>query len=78
MSGEPLVNVWASVDDNSTVKVEVLGSGVASVEVGTAAQGFELEFEPEALRRLVDLGAAALTDMDQRFAEESAIAQGDA
>jgi hypothetical protein len=61
---------WFGVSDECAIMCAVEGSGVARVEFGPRGAGLEVEFDSEALRRFVELGTAALHDMDERFAGE--------
>lgn len=70
MYGNLAVSSWFGVSDGCAITCEVAGSGVARVEFGVAGAGLEVEFDSEALRRLVELGTAALRDMDERYARE--------
>ncbi len=61
---------WVGVKNDCQMTCEVHGSGIATVEFGQRGDGLEMQFDSEALRRLVTLGTDALRDMDERFVRE--------
>jgi hypothetical protein len=75
MSESLTVCSWVEVRNGSPITCEVHGSGVATVEFGGHGEGLEMQFDSEALRRLVALGTEALRDMDERYAREQAKAR---
>lgn len=66
------VSSWIEVSDDCPMDVAIHGSGMATIELGTQHENFELAFKSEALRRLIELATAALRDMDTRFTHEQA------
>ncbi|MPZ86036.1 MAG: hypothetical protein GEV28_38975 [Actinophytocola sp.] len=52
------------------MRFSVSGSNVTHLVLGSTE--FELSFDAEALKRMVELGTEALAEMDQRYAREEA------
>lgn len=64
----PVVSAWANVDDGCPITCNVSGSDVAHLMIGDS--GLEVEFDAGAMRTLVLVATAALTEMDARFERE--------
>jgi hypothetical protein len=65
------VSTYVILREGCALAFAVLGSGQAEVTCGEPRDGCQLLFDAESLRRFVRSGAAALRDMDARFASES-------
>lgn len=63
---------WASIDERCPLRCTVEGSDLATIVVGDDDQSVELIFNATGLRRLVDTGARAVTDMNALFEQEDA------
>ena len=60
------VGTWVAIRDGCPISCVVNGNANADFYCGPAADGFEFEFEPEALREFVRLATEALQVMDAR------------
>jgi hypothetical protein len=72
MSSAVSFSSLVALRDGCRIAYEVGGSGTVWFRVGTPEDGLEFDFESEALREFVRLGAEALTEMDARYTEEEA------
>ncbi len=71
--GDPVsVSTYVILRKDCPVDFTVLGSDQVEVTCGARQDGCEFLFDAESLRRFVTSGAAALRDMDARFARERA------
>ncbi len=66
------VSSWVAIGEGCPMSFEILGSGETHFLCGTATDGFEFNFEADALREFLKLGAQALAQMDARYAKEHA------
>ena len=66
------VGTWVAIRDGCPISYFVNGSANADFYCGPEGDGFEFEFESEALREFVRLADEALRDMDAQFASEEA------
>jgi hypothetical protein len=70
--GDPMtMSTYVAIHRGCPLTFTVLGSGQAEVTCGEPRDGCQLLFDAESLRRFVSGGAAALRDMDARFARET-------
>jgi hypothetical protein len=69
---------WASIDEECPLNCTVEGSDLATIVIGDEDQSVELIFNAAGLRRLVDAGTRAATDMDALFEQENAARDGTA
>lgn len=67
-----VVGTWVFIPDDSELSGELLGSGAAQFVCGSLPNGFEFQFESEALRAFLELGSKLLAEMDAQYAEEEA------
>jgi hypothetical protein len=75
LSGDPVtVSTYVILRKGSPVDFTVLGSD--QVEVTCGERKCEFLFDAESLRQFLEVGTAALRDMDARSATESAQAVG--
>jgi hypothetical protein len=65
------VSTYVVLRKGAPVDFSVLGSNQVEVTCGKRPNGCELLFDAESLRRFLADGAAALQDMDARFASKS-------
>jgi hypothetical protein len=63
---------WASVDGGCPLRCNLEGSDLANLVIGDDLQSIELLFDAAGMRRLAEVSAQAVAEMDLRFEQEDA------
>lgn len=73
MYGNPvIVSTYVIVQGNCSIDFSILGSGQVEVTCGSPRDGFQFVMATEALRKFLQLGGQALTEMDALSEHEDA------
>lgn len=67
-----VVGTWADITEGCPMRYHVDGSNLAHIVVGTTPHEVEFSVDAEALREFATVTAAALAEVDARYAREEA------
>lgn len=72
MAHDMAMSTWMDLSGGTPLSYSVTGSDVAHVLIGSGNTICELVFDTRAMRALAELSVAVVTEMDARYAQETA------